>query len=220
MRTIAVFSFARCGSTNLMGLLASQGARMFFEPFSPIFKNKPYKLLQEDGLASALDWMEAGYDGFKHLSFHLGEEQNLELLRRCRTVFLHRKDLVGCAISLALARATRVYKRTAMPESYLECRVRLKPESVLEIAEGARAHLRYLDVLGEAHVVSYEELYAESTKEEAVRSVLEFCGLKLVDDGGARWFTDGRHKLNPDLRERVENYDELLEFLRDKIHSL
>ena len=214
-----IFSFARCGSTNLMNLLNSQGANLNFEPYSPIFQKEYYKIAQNNFIES-LNLLENKFDGFKHLSMHLNKEQNIEILKRFKIIYLYRKDLIKSAISLALARTTKVYKKTAISPDYYEKKYELNPDIVIEIAKQARMHLKYITFLKDSHIISYEDLFENSeTKETYARKILQYCGLSVVDESKFRYFLDGYHKLNYKLEDRIKNYHELMDYIVDKIYK-
>ena len=219
MMKFVIFSFARCGSTNLMHLLNSQGANIDFEPFSPIFQKEPYKLSQNN-FAGSLDLLDNKFHGFKHLSFHLNKEQNIEILKRYKIVYLYRKDLVKCAISLALARATKVYKKTAITNDYYEKNYELNPDDIIEIAKKVRMHLSYINYLKDSHIISYEDLFEnQETKETYACKILKFCGLSLVNQNKFHYYLDQFHKLNFNLEDQVKNYEQLVDFIVNKIYN-
>lgn len=203
-----------------MHLLNSQDANLDFEPFSPIFQKQAFKIHQKYSLSDSLDWLDNNFNGFKHLSFHLQEYKNIEILQRYKVVYLYRKDLIKCAISLALARATKVYKKTAMPIDYYEKTYELNPDVVLDIAKQARQHLSYVKNLNNSHIVSYEDLFEnEYSKDSCIRSIMAFCELPVIDESKVNYFLQSFHKLNVDIQKQVKNYDEIIDCIANKVYK-
>ena len=202
-----------------MHMLRSQGCDLDFEPFSPIFKKEFHYMRLEGQFDAALNLLDEFYDGFKHLSFHCDDEQNKKILSRYRTIFLYRENIEETAISLALARLTKVYKKTAAPSFYYAMKARLDPDMVLQIAKQAKQHQNYIEFAKNCYVVSYERLYCSAEKQEIKKRIFNFCELEIKNEAGIDYYLDTCHKLNKNLNEQVENYDQVMEYLSKNLHT-
>lgn len=216
---IVIFAHARSGSTNLMYLLRSQGLDLEFEPFSPVFQKKYHELQKNGDFDLSLDLLDQEFQGFKHLSFHAEEIQNKKILKRYKVIYLYRENIIDAAMSLVLARLTKVYFKSVALPIYKSLHVNLEPNVVLEIANQIKEHKKYLNDLTDSFVISYEKLFYSKEKEYLAWKLFEFCNLQISNQNVIKYHLSDIHRLNPKIKDRVNNYDYIVEYVKNNIDT-
>lgn len=202
-----------------MHLLRSQGLNLEFEPFSPVFKKNYYNLQQNGNFDLSLQLLDEQFQGFKHLSFHAEEIQNKKILKQYKVIYLYRENIIDSAVSLALARLTKVYSKGFALPIYKRLHVNLEPDVVLEIANKIKEHKKYLNDLTNSFVVSYEQLFYSEEKEHLASNLFDFCNLHISNQNLIKYHLSDIHRLNPKISDSVNNYDYIVEYIKNNINT-
>ena len=51
------------------------------------------------------------------------------------------------------------------------------------------------------------------------KRIFNFCELEIKNEAGIDYYLDSCHKLNKNLNEQVENYDQVMEYLSKNLHT-
>lgn len=120
-----IFSYGRCGTTNICDCLNVGGVKCLAEPLKPDYKSGPYCKLSPlvetpRGISTRL--MECGhFDGIKHLACQCLRYNKKFLTKFKKIIHITRRDKLNAAVSMVVAQKTRHWHKT--PESYPEINV-------------------------------------------------------------------------------------------------
>ena len=196
-----LFSFGRCGTTNLVEALIYSGINCICEPFKDDYNGKPFvgnEFGVEERLSECLP-----FDGVKTLNHQLSSELNEKLIMQFgKVVFVSRKNKLQSAISRTIAVSQKNWKTA--PKEYFSLDLGLIGWHLKDIELTEQLVPKHKKILP----IFYEDIYNGTL--DAFRLLVDFIGCKCDMKDEYPMF-DLSNRINPvDSYRKIPNIRDII----------
>ncbi len=213
---VIIFAHPRTGSNTLLDILnLHPSLTLMREPFNDRRDqweegNKNYLKDLDNGtpMNEIMEDIEKDYNGFKTLSYQLGDIYNNELLTSydCSIIFLYRKNQLRSAVSGEIAKQTKIWQAEDKEKhASVQELSALDIEKIKEVIEVQYKEInQYRNILKDAQIkfmeITYEDLFevSDDAKLKKTEDVFSFLGLELPNVEDIEKLTDSSRRITND----------------------